>query len=302
VIIQVGLALAAAAAIAAVLAAVSYQMVFLGIIAGGALGSLIHSLRSFWWYAGNRELRWSWVPMYICSPFVGAALALLVCLLVRGGAIQLKASDDQSGDVSTIMYTIGLAGLIGMFSELAAWKLRETAISLFGKPPRGKDSVSGDEASGHVETVTNEQAKRIIAQCEKDWEANKSDCNSFVKAVAADLQIRDIPAAADADGIVNFLQGSAEWRKLTAGDDAAAKQAADAGKFVIGGLTSAELGDAHGHVVVTVSGPFDPGHGRYPRAYWGQLGGVGNKNTTINFAFRRPFCDRVRYFVKDLPG
>ncbi len=37
--------------------------------------------------------------------------------------------------------------------------------------------------------------------------------------------------------------------------------------------------DKHGHVVVLVPGPLS--HGKYPTAYWGSLGGVPKKYTTL---------------------
>lgn len=43
----------------------------------GALGSLIHVFRSFYWYAGNRTLKTSWLLMYIMLPFNGAGMAVL---------------------------------------------------------------------------------------------------------------------------------------------------------------------------------------------------------------------------------
>lgn len=75
---------------------------------------------------------------------------------------------------------------------------------------------------------------------------------------------------------------------------------ADAGRFVVGGLTSADMAQAHGHVVVVVTGPFDPNHNRYLRAYWGKLGGVGEKDRNLNYAFPAPGRDNVRYFSRVL--
>ena len=37
----------------------------------GAMGGLVHSLRSFYKYVGNRKLIWSWFAMYILFPLVG---------------------------------------------------------------------------------------------------------------------------------------------------------------------------------------------------------------------------------------
>jgi hypothetical protein len=75
---------------------------------------------------------------------------------------------------------------------------------------------------------------------------------------------------------------------------------------VIAGLKGADQAkpDPHGHVVVVVSGPLDPSHGKYPTAYWGRLGSVGAKAQTINWAWRAGDRDRVGYFANslDLPN
>ena len=47
------------------------------VILAGALGSLVHTARSVFWYVGNRLLKWSWVPKYILQPFAGSALAVI---------------------------------------------------------------------------------------------------------------------------------------------------------------------------------------------------------------------------------
>ena len=51
----------------------------------GALGSLVHALRSLYWYVGNRTLVRSWLAMYVLLPFVGATLALIFYFVIRGG-------------------------------------------------------------------------------------------------------------------------------------------------------------------------------------------------------------------------
>jgi hypothetical protein len=43
----------------------------------GALGSLVHALRSFYWYVGNRDLVMSWLAVYILLPVIGALLGLI---------------------------------------------------------------------------------------------------------------------------------------------------------------------------------------------------------------------------------
>ena len=140
---------------------------------------------------------------------------------------------------------------------------------------------------------------QIIELCKAHWDAHKSDCSGFVKAVATALGVETFTPDDNADSIVDKLNAASDWAALTLGDGAAAKAKADAGLFVIAGLKGADQvqPETHGHVVVIVSGPLDR---QYPTAYWGQLGGVGAQATTINWAWRAGDRDRVGYFTKSL--
>ena len=133
--------------------------------------------------------------------------------------------------------------------------------------------------------------------CEQHWDANKSDCNKFVKAVASALGVA-LPGDLDADGIVAHVGASADYTKLEDGADAKSK--AEAGKLVIAGLKGADHDPprAHGHVVVVVDGELDPTHKKYPHAYWGTLNGVGEKDKTVNFAWRAADRDNVEYHAR----
>src|SRR4051794_36131864 len=84
------------------------------------------------------------------------------------------------------------------------------------------------------------KTNKIIRLCEAHWDAYKSDCSGFVKAVAADLGVT-------ISGLANDIVGkmeSAPWVPLKSG--VAAKEKADLGYFVVGGLKA----EPHGHVVV----------------------------------------------------
>jgi IPT/TIG domain-containing protein len=108
--------------------------VLLLVILAGALGGTIHALRSLYWYVGNRELCWSWVPMYIVLPFSGAAIATVFFLIVRGGF--LSAAPD--GGTSVVI--IAIAALTGLFSQQAALKLQDIANAVLAKPAPGGNS------------------------------------------------------------------------------------------------------------------------------------------------------------------
>lgn len=135
----------------------------------------------------------------------------------------------------------------------------------------------------------NPDAKRIIDVCEDEWPANKSDCSGFVKDVAAAL---GVSLSGQANDIVDQIAGLG-WTKLT--DGKAAKQAADKGKLVVGGLKGGDqqTPSEHGHVVVVVSGPL--AKDQYPTAYWGSLGGTGERAKTINWAWKADDRDKVKY-------
>ena len=138
----------------------------------------------------------------------------------------------------------------------------------------------------------NPKAQQVIDACEADWDANKSDCNAFVRAVAGTIGI-NIPAG-DANFIVDWLTTQG-WD--TPSDGTAAEQQAETGQFVIGGLKGADHipPRVHGHVVVVVVGPL--AQNKYPSAYWGSLGNVAQKNLTVNMAWVVADLDNVTYFA-----
>ena len=108
------------------------------VILAGALGSLVHGLRSVYWYVGNRELVWSWLGKYVMQPFAGAALAVVFYFVVRGGFFSPQAGFEQTSPFGFA----ALAAMVGMFSEQAVLKLREVAETILTKPVPGKDSNS----------------------------------------------------------------------------------------------------------------------------------------------------------------
>jgi hypothetical protein len=123
------------------------------VLALGALGSIIHCMRSLGDYLGNKKFVPSWFLYYLFKPFMGAGLAFVV---VSQGALK-----SESGTIS-----IGwgaLAILVGLFSEQAVGKLSEIATTLFGKtvvpatddgrankmtPPKNPGSSGNSPAAG----------------------------------------------------------------------------------------------------------------------------------------------------------
>jgi hypothetical protein len=90
-----------------------------------------------------------------------------------------------------------------------------------------------------------------------------------------------------ANQIIDFLESSPAWENLGA-TPATATLRANGGRLVIGGLKQ----QPNGHVVIVVkSAPLN-----YPVAYWGRLGAVGRKNTTINWSWNNTDRPMVHYF------
>lgn len=133
-----------------------------------------------------------------------------------------------------------------------------------------------------------ELRKKIVEACEKHWAKNQNDCSGFVKDVADEL---GVALTGQANEIIDTMQKS-PWSVLKSG--AQAKEKAVLGKFVLGGLKDSP----HGHVVVVVDGPL--AHGTYPTAYWGSLGGIGKKATTINWSWNKSDRDQVIYCCIDI--
>jgi hypothetical protein len=122
-----------------------YDEVRLLLIVGfaGALGSLVHALRSLYWYIGNRQLVRSWVAKYLMQPFAGTALAVVFYLVIRGGFFSPQAGFEQTSPFGFA----ALASLVGMFSEQAVLKLKDVAETILAKPKPGEDAKPQDSES-----------------------------------------------------------------------------------------------------------------------------------------------------------
>lgn len=103
----------------------------------GALGGLLHGLRSLGWYIGNRALKRSWLPYYVMLPLIGSILALAFYVVLRGGLISPSAavSDTSAFGIAAV------AVLVGMFSTPATLKLQQVAETLFTKAQPGNDAA-----------------------------------------------------------------------------------------------------------------------------------------------------------------
>ena len=106
------------------------------VITTGCLGGLLHAIRSLYWYVGHRELRLSWVLMYVLLPFSASLLAIAFYLVIRGGFFP-QAKAEQT---SPIAFS-ALALLVGLFSFQAGIKLKQIFETVFTSSPPGANSV-----------------------------------------------------------------------------------------------------------------------------------------------------------------
>lgn len=113
---------------------VKTETLFFAVVAfAGALGGLVHTLRSFSMYVGTRNLRWSWIPFNLLLPVVGALGGTVFYLVFRGGLFSTEAS---SADVANPYGFAAIAALVGLFSEQAMEKLRLIAKEMFAEAPK----------------------------------------------------------------------------------------------------------------------------------------------------------------------
>ncbi|MGE5272846.1 MAG: hypothetical protein ACM3QU_03620 [Verrucomicrobiota bacterium] len=129
---------------------VSADTRFFAVVAlAGALGGLVHTLRSFSMYVGTRYLRWSWIPFNLLLPVVGALGGTVFYLVFRGG---LFSTSTTATDANPFGFG-AVAALVGLFSEQAIEKLRHIAKEMFAEAPRYepdhyKEAAGGTSSAG----------------------------------------------------------------------------------------------------------------------------------------------------------
>jgi hypothetical protein len=113
---------------------------FITVALAGSLGGLIHDIRSFSWYVGNRSFKWSWVPYYLLLPMVGALAGTLFYLVLRAGLFSPSTSVEQASPFGFAAIAI----IAGLFTPQAFEKLRELAANIFTHAQSGKDHVGSE--------------------------------------------------------------------------------------------------------------------------------------------------------------
>lgn len=93
---------------------------------GGAMFGLKYLYRVAargWWHEDRRIWR-------ICSPWLSAALALMVGIMLDGGLLGLSYSKGEAGDPLSTFLSVGF--ITGYFADSALAKLQEIANVVFG--------------------------------------------------------------------------------------------------------------------------------------------------------------------------
>lgn len=117
------------------------QRLFVVVALAGALGGLIHCARSLYEYVGNRDLRRSWLLMYLSLPFIGGALAVVFYVILRGGLVTGTAAQVNFFGFAAI------SALVGLFSPEAVEKLKQIFGTLLAPAPRGRDRLPPDTSA-----------------------------------------------------------------------------------------------------------------------------------------------------------
>ena len=123
---------------------------FVVVALSGALGGLLHATRSFAWYVGHSSLKWRWLPYYLGMLFIGAGLATVVYVVVRGGIVSGKAT---TADVNPYGFA-AIGAIVGLFSEQALEMLRRVANDFFAEPPAGTDQAKDPSVQTATTTET----------------------------------------------------------------------------------------------------------------------------------------------------
>src|SRR5208282_640803 len=163
-----------------------------------------------------------------------------------------------------------------------------------------------------VPRISRTRQQIITNACKLHWERNKSDCNSFVRAVANSLGIN---LSGDANSIYRRIHKT-PWVEIGEGRmfEKEAGELAEAGLFVIA-ASQGERGE-HGHVAVVTGANPKAKATSHLVAYWGRLNtqhpekSIGKQNAPISAswrAFQIPLrlentLETVYYAYQDLPS
>lgn len=99
------------------------------IMLSGIIGACAFSFSAISYHLGAKnDFDKVWEAWYVLRPILGAGLALVIYLLLRGGVLTIGADLNSLNLVGVA----GISGLAGMFSEQATRMLRNLADTAFG--------------------------------------------------------------------------------------------------------------------------------------------------------------------------
>jgi hypothetical protein len=105
------------------------QLLLLGILSG-ALGSLIHGIKSLADFLGNRTAKTSWFWFYVTRPFMGGSLALIFYAVIRGGIMGGTPADASA------------VNPYGVVAICASQKLSQVFDTMFTTDDTRKDKMT----------------------------------------------------------------------------------------------------------------------------------------------------------------
>lgn len=120
----------------------------------GALGGSLHFLGSFVSYVGDRSLKRSWLLYYLSLPFVGAALAVIVYMLLRIGILTPTGQSNGGSAIANLnlIAIYAFAALSGLFAKTATEKLGDVFEEMF-KPKPSRETGDKIGASQVAERI-----------------------------------------------------------------------------------------------------------------------------------------------------
>jgi hypothetical protein len=185
------------------------ETILLLVLIAGALGGTLHSARSLSWYVGNRDFKWSWVPTYALRPITGAALACIFFLCISGGVV-------NSQNPSNRLWIVGLAALIGLFSQQGFEKLKKIFEAIFTPVPPGADKpkpagpvltiapATGPRDGGNVVKITG---TGFLAATTVRFGATPATAVQFDSPTALSVTVPPAQAAGAVDVVVTVPGG-----------------------------------------------------------------------------------------------
>jgi hypothetical protein len=114
-------------------------------VLAGVVGACVYSLYAISLHLGAyKDFDKAWTWWYILRPIIGAGLAFIVYVLIRGGILTIGAEPKNLN----FLGLTGISALVGLFTEHSMNKLRELADTAFGATPDEASKVSKEKVRG----------------------------------------------------------------------------------------------------------------------------------------------------------